>query len=284
MAKPIKITIKGSGEIGSDSPTVDDFLGQVRDFLSVLEGVEKAVSKDGESELVWRVTNAQMNSPIWVELTPFSKNPAVFIGARAKLVEQVVYEGMFAVKNGEQKPRYFNEEVMSKARRIHERVTQGLVDTTFSFAPDIADSPIIIDADSARRVKASHQAALAEQPIPYRELGSIEGFVSKAELDGFGRAILRFRSRLDGSEIKAVATGRAFQQLEELRLSEVWQGVRVRVYGTISYRGLGIVEGLSATGIEVLDQTSLPSFDDIIDGNFTGGLISERYLAELRNA
>lgn len=284
MAKPIKITIKGSGEIGSDAPTVDDFLGQVRDFLSVLEGVEKAVSKDGESELIWRVTNAQMNSPICFELTPYSKDPAAFIGARAELVEQVVFEGMVAIKNGEQKPRFFNDEVMVKARRIHARVTQGLADTTLSFDPKIADTPIIIDADSARRVEASHKAALAEQPIPYRELGSIEGFVSKAELDGFGRAILRFRSRIDGREIKAVATGRAFQQLEKLRLSEVWQGVRVRVYGTISYRGLGIVEGLSATGIEVLDQTNLPSFDDIVDANFTGGLISEEYLAELRNA
>lgn len=284
MAKPIKITIKGSDETGTDAPTVDDFLGQVRDFLSVLQGVEKAVSEDGENELVWRVTNAQMNSPIWVEVTPFAKNPAIYVEARAEQVERVVMEGIIAVKNGDQCPRYFNDDVMAKARKIHSRVTNGLSDTTFSFDASIAQYPVVIDRDAARKVETSYRAAIAAQPVPYRELGSIEGFVSKAELDGFGRAVLRFRSRLDGNEIKAVATGRAFQQLEQLRLSDVWHGVRVRVYGTISYRSLGVVDGLSATGIEVLDQSSLPSMDDIIDENFTGGLKSETYLAKLRSA
>ena len=120
--------------------------------------------------------------------------------------------------------------------------------------------------------------------MPYREIGSIEGFVAKAELDGFGRAVLRFRSRLDGTEIKAIATGRAFLQLETLRLSDVWQGARVRVYGTIIYRSMGVVESLSATGIELLDQNPLPGPDDIVDPNFTGGVPSELYLAELRRA
>jgi hypothetical protein len=284
VAKPIKITIKGSDEIGTDAPTVDDFLGQVRDFQDILRGVEKAVSEDGENEIVWRVTNAQMNSPIWVELTPFAKNPAIYVDARAEYVERATMEGIVAIKNGDQHPLYFNDEVMAKARKIHSRVTNGLADTTFSFDASITANPIVIDRDSARKVDASYQAALAAQPIPYRELGSIEGFVSKAELDGYGRAILRFRARLDGTEIKAVATGRAFQQLEALRLSDVWQGVRVRVYGTISYRSLGVVDSLSATGIEVLDQSPLPSMDDIIDESFTGGMRSELYLAELRCA
>lgn len=284
MAKPIRITIKGSDDTGTDAPTVDDFLGQVRDFLGVLQGVEKAVSEDGENELVWRVTNAQMNSPIWVEVTPFAKNPAIYADARADKVERAAMEGLRAIKTGEQRPRYFNDEVMKKARTIHARVTNGLADTVFAFDDSISTEPVVIDRESARKVEAAHRAAILQAPQPYRELGSIEGFLSKAELDGFGRAILRFRSRLDGVEIKATATGRAFHQLESLRLSDVWQGLRVRVYGTINYRGLGDIEGLNATGIEVLDQVPLPSFADIVDENFTGGLRSEDYLAELRSA
>jgi hypothetical protein len=69
-----------------------------------------------------------------------------------------------------------------------------------------------------------------------------------------------------------------------MRLSDVWQGVRVRVYGIISYRALGEIQGLDATGIEVLDQIPLPGREDIIDEHFTGGLSSEDYLAELRSA
>lgn len=284
MAKPIRISIKGSENTGTDAPTVDDFLGQVRDFLDVLKGVERAVSDDGENEIVWRVTNAQMNSPIWVEVTPFAKNPAIYVDARAEQVERVAMEGIVAIKNGEQHPRYFTDDVVAKARKIHSRVTNGLSDTTFRFDQSIADKPIVIDRAAALRVDAAHQAALIEAPMPYREIGSIEGFVAKAELDGFGRAVLRFRSRLDGTEIKAIATGRAFQQLETLRLSDVWQGARVRVYGTIIYRSMGVVESLSATGIELLDQNPLPGPDDIVDPNFTGGVPSELYLAELRRA
>lgn len=284
MAKPIKIMIKGCGEVGTDAPTVDDFLGQVRDFLAVLQGVERAVSEDGENEIVWRVTNAQMNSPISFELTPFAKNPAIFVDTRAERVERAAMEGIVSIKNGEQRPRYFDDELMAKTRKMHARVTNGLSDTIFLFDPSIAKSPIVIDRASALNVEARYRATLNAEPIPYRELGSIEGFVSKAELDGFGRAILRFRSRIDGSEVKAVATGRAFQQLEALRLADVWQGIRVRVYGTINYRGLGVVDGLIATGIEVLDQTPLPNMDAIVDENFTSGLKSETYLAELRSA
>lgn len=284
MAKPIRITITGSDAFGTDAPTVDDFLGQVRDFLDILRGVEKAVAGDSENEIVWRVTNAQMKSPISVEVTPFAKNPAIFVDTRAEQVERAAMDGLVAIKEGEQRPLYFNDAVLSKAQKIYSRITNGLSNTVFGFDISIADTPVVIDRPTARRVEAAFVAAKAQAPIPYREIGSIEGFISKAERDSFGRAILRFKSRLDGAEIKAVATGRAFQQLEPLRLSDVWQGVRVRVYGTISYRSLGVIDGLNATGIEVLDQSPLPGMYDILDENFTGGLTSESYLAQLRDA
>jgi hypothetical protein len=131
-------------------------------------------------------------------------------------------------------------------------------------------------------VERAFDAEKATAPVPYRELGSVEGFVSKAELDGLGRAVLRFWARTNGAEVKAIATGEAFKQLEELRLSDVWHGVRVRVYGTISYKGLGVIDGLVATGIEVLDRSQLPGIDDIVDPTFTGGLSAEDFLANQR--
>ncbi len=283
MANSIKITIKGSNETGIDAPTVEDFLGQVHDFLAVLQNVEKAVSEDGKNELVWRVTHAQMNSPICFEVTPFPKNPAIYIDARAAQVERVAMEGIVAIKTGDQYPPYFNKYSMAKTRAIYARVMNGLADTSFSFGPAIAPEPVIIDRNTARNVEAFYQAALATQPAPYRELGSVEGFVSKAERGDIGCAILRFHSRLDGTEIKAIAEGRAFQQLEALRLSDVWEGVRVRVYGTIWYHSLGAIKKIDATGIEVLDQSPLPNMDNIIDENFTNGVISENYLAALRS-
>ena len=284
MTKPITIAIKAAKGIGTDAPTADDFLGQVRDFLDVLRGVEKALASDGENELIWRVTNAQMNSPISVELTPFARDSGIFVDARAEQVERATMEGFVAVSAGDPSPRYFNNDVMAKVHRMHGRVRDGLDDTVFSFDKTISKSPIIIDRASARKIEAARQMTISTAPIPYRELGSIEGFVSKADPDGMGRAILRFKSRLDGAEIKAFATGDAYRQIESLKLSDVWQGARVRVYGTIHYRSPGMVDKLIASAIEVLDQGRLPGPDEITDETFTSGVASEAYLEELRRA
>lgn len=283
MSQAVKITIIGSGDTGTDAPSAEDFLGQVSDFLEVLKGVEKAIDDKGETHIIWRVTNAHMNSPLLVELTPYAKNPAISILDRAEKVEVATANGILAIEGGDFRPQFFSEETSKRARAIHSRVTNGLAKTTIKFNQKITPNVLKIDRQSATKVEAAYMAATAIVAVPYRELGSIEGYVSKVEQDGFGRAILRFRSRLDGEEIKAIATGEAFRHVGTLRVSEVWEGVRIRVYGVITYRDLGKIEGMQATGIEVLDQTKLPSVEDILDENFTGGLPVDQYLAALRN-
>jgi hypothetical protein len=283
VTQAVKITITGSGDSGNDAPAADDFIGQVSDFLDVLKGVEKALDENGETQIIWRVTNAQMNSPLLVELTPYPRNPAVFIGDRAARVETATFFGIRAIEQGETKPKYFSDETSRRARNIHTRVANGLSKTTIKFGSGISKESLNINRVSALRVDAAFKAKAAVLPVPYRELGSVEGFLTKAELDGYGRAILRFRSRLTGDEIKAVASGPAFRQVGTMKLSDVWEGVRIRVYGTISYRDIGKIDGIQATGLEVLDQTKLPAIEDIIDENFTGGLSSEAFLAMVRN-
>lgn len=281
MAKSIRVTIKGAGEPGKNAPTVDDLIGQIRDFVGVLEGVEKAFSDDDSIQIVWRVTDAERENPISFELTPFSANPAIFIDSRAEQVERATFEGFAALRRGIQRPSYFTDDVLSKARKIHSRVLNGLAGTTATLrdSPDV--EPVVIDLDAARAVE---KATDASRPVvaPYRSLGSIEGFVARAELDGFGRAVLRFKSRLDGTEIKAIASGKAFRQIEAMRLSDVWEGIRVRVYGTINHKSLSSIDHIDADYIELMDKADLPDIDDIVDPNFTGGLSTEDYLAELR--
>ena len=281
MTQPVRLTIKGAGEVGENAPTVEDLLGQVSDFVEILKGVEKALGDDKGGQIVWRVTDAERKNPITFELTPTPVNPAIFIGDRAADIERIARAGLVALRNGDTRPAYFNEDTLAKAKRMHARVRNGLADTVIE-APDDSADAVVIDANVASNVERAFDLLKAAAPVPYREIGSVEGFVSKAELDGMGRAVLRFWARTNGVEIKAIATGEAFKQLEELRLSDVWHGVRVRVYGTISYKSLGVIDWLSATGIEVLDRANLPGIDDIIDSNFTGGLSAEEYLAEQR--
>lgn len=279
MAKPVTVTVTGPEEDRISAPTADDLLGQIRDLLDVLRGVEKTVGEGG-NDLVWRVTDAKMNSPISLELTPYGNGPAAEVLARAALVESRAADGFRALRRGDAHPPYFTDDVLAKARRIHSRVLNGLSDTVIAFADD--PEPLVIDRPAAREVERAIEREKGLASIPYKELGSIEGFVTKPELDGHERAILRFRSRLDGTEVKAYARGHAFHQIEELRLSDVWHGVRIRVYGTINYKGLGIIDCMNATSIEVLDTQTLPGIDDIVDPNFTGGLTTEEFLRALR--
>lgn len=283
MAKPVTITIRGPADESVDAPSVDDLLGQIRDLLDVLRGIERATEPDGKNELEWRVTDARMNSPISLELTPFGHGPAEAINARIMRVERTTAAGFRALRAGRVQPPFFNNETLAKARKMHSRVLNGLSDTLLAFDPSVELEPVTIDPKAARKVERAIESATAAVSAPYREMGSIEGFVTKPELDGHNRAILRFRARLGGAEVKAYASGDAFHQVEALRLSDVWHGVRVRVYGTIHYRSLGVIEVINATGLEVLDRDPLPGIDDVIDPNFTGGLTTEDFLRELRH-
>lgn len=282
MSKPVRVTITGTSGVATDAPTVEDLIGQIRDLTDVFRGVERAMLPERGTELVWRVTNASMNSPLSLELTPFGKDQSAAVAQRAWKVEQATARGLAALRAGEARPAYFTDDVLPKARKLYARVLNGLSDTTISFDHDVFE-PLVIDREAAREVDAATEKAMGQASIPYREMGSIEGFITKPELDGHGRAILRFKARLGGAEIKAYASGEAFRQVERLRLSDVWHGARVRVYGLIHYRTLGQVESVNAYGMELLDQEGLPSLDDIVDPSFTGGLSSEEFLAKQRD-
>lgn len=281
MSKPVRVTITGTDGTVTDAPKVDDLIGQIRDLTDVLRGVERAMMPSRGGELVWRVTDARMNSPLSLELTPFGVDPTAVVSKRAADVERATAAGLAALRAGEARPAYFTDDVLPKARKLYARVLNGLHDTTIAFDTDVAES-LVISPASAREVERAAEKAKGVESVPYRELGSIEGFITKPELDGYGRAILRFRARLGGAEIKAYASGEAFRQVETLRLSDVWDGARVRVYGLINYKGLGNVDCINAYGIELLDADGLPGPDDVVDPSFTGGLSSEAFLDKRR--
>jgi hypothetical protein len=283
MANPVRVTIKGSDAEGTDAPTVEDLFGQIKDFVDLLQGVERAIA-NGANDLVWRVTDARMNSPIGIELTPFPKDAAVDISARAAAVERGASEGLRALRQGNPRPPYFTDDVLKSARGIQTRVKSGLSATIIQFNNADDNQPVIIDRAVAATIAAAQFEEKAASEFSYREIGSIEGFAAKAERDGHGRPILWFKARLDNALIKAIGRGDAFQQLEKFRLSDVWSGIRLRVYGVIHYKALGAVDFISADGIELFDSETLPDLDDILDPDFTGGLSTEDYLLELRSA
>lgn len=280
--KPIRITIKAANG-GADAPTVEDLLGQVGDLVKVLEGVEEAIAGDEKPALVWRVTDARKNSPLTFEITPYPINPAMNIDNRAFEVERAAIGGLAALRTGGPRPQYFTEKVMDKARHMHARLKNGLAETVINADVAIAPTPLILNLAAAEEVEKNERVVVDAESVPYREIGSVEGFIARVELDGKNRAVLTLRARVNSAVVKAFAKGQAFQQLERIRLGEVWSGARVRVFGTLYFRKLGIIDHVDATNVEILDAERLPSIDEIIDPNFAGALTTEEFLERRRN-
>ena len=284
MAKPIKITVKGSDNHGDDAPTVEDLLTQIQDYVSVLREVEGALSEDGSEQIVWRVTNVTKNSPLTFEVTPYAKTYGVNIDGQAEKVVVATATGFKHLTDTGERPMYFTDKVISKAEKIYARVTNGLAATNVNFseykdAPNLEVSPSMAQKSIAQiaRVKIVADA-------PHRELGSLEGFINKIELDGFGRPIVWLKARLDGQTIKCISCDDGLNRIGHFEVDEVLRGLRVQVHGMINYKNLEQVTTIDVEAVHVFEpDENLPSFDSIIDPEFTGGLESSAYLEALRN-
>lgn len=280
MSKTIKLSIKARGE--TDSPTVDDFLDQVRDYFEILEGVEQAIAENGAKAIEWRIVRATTSSPIALEAQAYPVMFATNIDQRVELVTRQTAIGMQQLRTERERPPYFTDKVLARAEKFFERVTNGLETTIVDFGDDL---PKLELTPAVARQAAANTRSLLEPPDkPYNELGSVEGAARSIDSDGRGRLILWIHSRLTGEEVKCLVSGEAADELGEHQIREVWRGRRVQVYGTLRFRGLGKLQQVEAIKIRFLrDRSDLPGVDDIYDPNFTGGMRSEDYLARLRD-
>ncbi len=284
MAKPIKITVKGSNNHGDDAPTVEDLLTQIQDYVSILREVEDALAKDGAEQIVWRVTDVMKNSPLTFEVTPYAKTYGMNIDARAEKVVIATAAGFKRLTDTCDRPMYFTEKVINKAEKIYGRVTNGLSETSVNFseyegAPNFKATPNIAHKSVAQIKDLKNPA-----DSPHRELGSLEGFINKIELDGFGRPIVWLRSRLDGQTVKCISSDGGLDRIGHFEVDEVLRGLRIQVHGMINYKDLEHIATIDVEAVHVFEpDENLPNFDSIVDPEFTGGLESSAYLEALRN-
>ena len=282
MPKPIIFTVRGTDRFGDDAPTVEDLLGQIETWIDVLHNVEAAIADTSKAELVWRVTDARKNSPLTFEVTPFPATFGMNIDQRAQKVVSAAAMGVKHLTETGERPLYFTDQTIDRVERIYARLTNGLAQTTVDFsyydAPNFEATPEIA-LRSIEQITATRAAA----PVPHRELGSLEGFINKVELDGYGRPIVWLRSRLDGQEVKCVSDEDGLSRIGHLEVSEVLRGLRVRVYGLIHFKDLERISSIAVETVHVFqpDET-LPGPADILDPDITRGMESCAYLEALR--
>ena len=284
MAKPISITVKGNDVDGEDAPTVEDLLAQIQDFVGVLKGVEEAMADDGKKEIVWRVTNVTRNSPLSFEITPFPKSHAMKIDHRAEQVVVSAAQVFLALSTGRGGPAYFSDALIEKVEKVYDRITNGLAQTAVDFSNYVEAPPIEITKQTVGTSVSAIQMFRAPQPVPHKELGSVEGTITRVELDGYQRPVLWLRSRLDGQTIKCIAVGSALDRIGRYEIGEVLKGMRITVYGVVNYRDLENIGSVEVDGVHVfVDDSELPSFADIVSPGFTNGLEASEFLEALRS-
>ncbi len=283
MAKAITITVKGTDEGGSDAPTVEDLLAQIQDLIGVLKGVEEAVAEDGKRELVWKVTNVTRNSPLRFEITPFPKTYAMNIDQRAARVVETTALGLQRLASGGKRPEYFTDEIVARAEKVYERVTNGLAATAVDFSNYRDAPPVEITKETVRAAIATIHTFRAPSPVPHRELGSVEGIISRVELDGHQRPVVWLRARLDGSAVKCVATDGALDRIGHYQVAQILRGMRVTMFGVVNYKDVEEISSIDVDGIHVFaNDIDLPGFEEILSPNFTRGLEASEYLEALR--
>lgn len=283
MAKPIRITIRGTDNRGTDAPTVEDLLSQIQDFVSLLRGVEGAISDGGAMEIDWRVTDATKNSPLTLEVTPFPRNFAMNIDRRAAQVVLATSQGIDALASRGERPMYFSDILIGRAERMFERVTNGLAETFVDTSEYDSIESIRVNRELAGTGIKHISELRSPKAIEYRELGSIEGFITKIELDGYNRPLVWLKHRLDGQTVKCVTKGNALDRIGHYEVAEVLKGLRVQIFGLIIYKDLEKISSVEADAIHVFaSDKELPDMEDIVAPNFTKGLEAAEYLRVIR--
>jgi hypothetical protein len=217
MARTIKLSIRARGV--TDAPTVDDLLGQLKDYFDLLGGVEEAIAEDGKQAIDWRITDASKQSPLTFEATPFPKEFGVNIERRSEAVTRQTALGLASLFVHGERPNFFTDQVLHRAEDIFERVTNGLDETIIDHGEGL---PVLELTPSVARAAIKNTISiLAPNSTPYEELGSIEGNVQRAERDGKGRRVLRVKYRLTGETIKCFVSGEAEREVEGHQIKDV---------------------------------------------------------------
>lgn len=282
MAGTIKVRIQGSGDDGS--PSADDLVDQLRDYLDILEAVEAAHASDDQNAIVWRVVEARRFNPFEFTLHADSRVYATDVSRRAAAVARRFSEGMNALKSTPARPPFFTDGALKKAQQTFHRVTNGLNLSEIEFddvgVPDFRVTPVV-----ARSAEKNAQLALKPVDKPYKEFGTIEGVTRGADVDGHGRRLLYVRHRLTGDIVKCVLSGDALAKIGAHTVAEIYLGIRVRVQGVIRFNRPGHIFQVDANDVVYArPRHELPTVDDILDEGFTGGLRTEEYLERIRDA
>ncbi len=283
VANPIKIIVKGSDNHGNDAPTVKDLFNQILDQVAILSEVETEIFGKRQEQLEWRVGNWTKNSPLTITITPFPKEGGTNIDDRANKIVGATAYGLRELGRGSERPKYFTDKIIRRVNKINERVTNGLASTEIDFF-GYDEQNIFIDKEIAETTIKNIENLKAESQKPYRELSSVEGYVKAVKYNKDGLFVITLTKRIDNKDIKCTSSDAGLDNIKSLAVGEIINGLRVRVFGTLYYRILGVIDWVDVDRVELFTpRDELPTIEDLIDPDFTNGVDSVEYIRRMRD-
>lgn len=256
--------------------TVDDALQQVLDFLRVAADAKTALGRVHE-DFEWLLESASTNSPLTVVATAEPLSPQVDISKYVDEVEDMTARTFRDVEHGLPPPNWLSPKGGSALREFFKRNTNGIAAT-------------FVDFGNRGRLEITHDQAISALPtvellnlterIPARTAhGEIEG-----RFAGVGtyhkKPALFLRTTLYGDVWCVLAPHLIEQWGDAQRLSDVWKGKKLTIFGRLTYWRGGKLARVDA---EAIREKNVPLMDieDLFDVDFTGGLDPVEYLEKL---
>lgn len=301
MDNKLKIILEGKDRQGEDSLCVEDFLAQISSFVNILKQVENQISAekkvispnktdDTGNEITWKITNLTKNSPMTIEVTPFPSEYGTDIQEIASKTVETTLDGFRNIANRNGLPNYFTSETINKVSEMCKSIVNGLAKTTvdvgandnienLELTPQVA-SKTIIEIDN---IHAHSSIPTFEASQPYKEFGSVEGYIFKVQSDKKNIRSIWIRSRITGQEIKCILKEKGFNEILGIGITDVWDGMRVSVNGVVNYKSKENISSIEVKKIHIYEaDKNLPSINDIVLPNFTDGVEAVEYLEALR--
>lgn len=282
--RPIRILVGGSPRHGSSAPTVDDLLDQIRDFMYVLRATEEECH--GNAKLRWHVTNASMQSPLALELTPVSTAKDTDTDLLASSVIDAAYYAVNHVITTGRQPKQVTDATFNKINSIVNRVTNGLASFEANFSGYDGAKNIYIDVKMAAAYSEKMEESKSRKPssAPRWEQGSMEGYTEGVATNQRGEAILRLRSRLTGNIVNCVDSEGSLEKIGDVKVREILDNMRIRVNGLLHYKNLDIVDKIKVDHVYIYPHNDkLTDLEFLTPINITGGLSAVEYLRKLHN-
>ncbi len=255
---------------------VEDALQQVLSFLRIVEE-QKNLSVAAHEDFEWRLVSATTNSPFTVVAVAVPLNPTVNVTPRVVETKTRSAALIRDMTRGQPIPAWMSAEGRTAVRDFFRRNANGIDATVINF-------------EGVEVVSVEHAVAesVAEALAPFELDAHTPARTAHGEIEGRLLAVGRYRNKpalnlrtaLYGTVWCVLADSLVEKWGDEQKISAVWEGRRLTVYGRLIYIRGGKLARVEAQNVREREVPRV-KIEDLLDPDFTAGLDPVEYLDRL---